>query len=229
MVNQALHHLPPAMQQLRHPGRQPGLFQQLEQQHARTGNLLARLEDEAVAAGDRIRQKPQRNHHREVEGGDRGHHPHRLTEAMLVNSRRDLLVVPALQQRGNSAGHFDVFNPPANLGGRFGQRLAALVGNRPGQFVESGLEPRFEPVEELRSVIRRHKPPLAKGAGRRHDGRVQLVAWRQRHLRQRPGRRWIDHRQILGSRRSVPGPVDEVPQPRGGRHAHSVTRRYLPE
>src|SRR6476659_4698057 len=59
---------------------------------------LARLEHERVAARDRDREHPHRDHRREVERRDAGHDAERLAHRVHVGAGGDRLRVPPLEQ-----------------------------------------------------------------------------------------------------------------------------------
>ena len=105
---------------------QTGLLQQLADEHARRRILLARLEDERVAARERVGEHPHRHHAGEVERGDAGDDAERLLDAVHVDPGAGLLAVPALQEVGDPAGELDVLQAPRHLAQRVPEHLAVL-------------------------------------------------------------------------------------------------------
>ena len=77
--------------------------------------LLAGLEDERVAAGDRVGAHPQRHHRREVEGRDAGDDAERLADVVDVDAGRGLLGEPALEQLRDADGELDVLQAAGDL------------------------------------------------------------------------------------------------------------------
>ena len=66
---------------------QAGLLEQLGDEHRRRRILLARLEDERVAARQRVGEHPHRHHRREVERRDAGDDAERLLDASTRRRR----------------------------------------------------------------------------------------------------------------------------------------------
>ena len=97
---------------------------QLDDQRRRPRVELGRLEDEGVAAGDRVGQEPERDHRREVEGRDRGDDADRLADQLDVDAGGDALEGLALQQVRDRRRRLDRLDPAADLAVGVGQRLA---------------------------------------------------------------------------------------------------------
>ena len=81
------------------PGGSSERVELLERDLLRQRHLLGGLEHERVAAGDRERQEPERDHRGEVERHDRGADADRLPDRLRVDVARDVLEVPALHRR----------------------------------------------------------------------------------------------------------------------------------
>ncbi len=121
-----VHHLLATMHHIEHTGRHPRLDRQFDQQQGRQRILLGRLEHECIAAGDRHRKHPQRNHRREVERRDPGAHTDRLAQRVGVDAAGDVLGKLAHLQRADRTGVLDHFQSPKDIALGIGQRLALL-------------------------------------------------------------------------------------------------------
>jgi len=80
-----------AHDEIDHAARQARFVKQLEELQRGQRHALGGLQDDRLAARDRVRKKPQRNHRREVEGRDRRGYPERLTDHDLVDAAGDVL------------------------------------------------------------------------------------------------------------------------------------------
>ena len=80
------------------PSGRPACCHSSGEEQRRRRVLLARLEHEGVAAGDRVRAHPQRHHGREVERRDAGDDAERLADRVDVDAGRGLLGEAALEQ-----------------------------------------------------------------------------------------------------------------------------------
>ena len=83
---------------LRMPGGPPASTNSSAEPHRHAGIALGRLEDEGVAAGDRRRELPQRDHRREVERRDAGDDAERLAHRIDVDAGAGAVGVLALHQ-----------------------------------------------------------------------------------------------------------------------------------
>ena len=89
-------------------------------------DALGRLEDEGVAAGNGVGQKPERDHRGEIEGNDGGDDAERLADHHFVDAGSDVFEVVALHHHGDAAGDFDVFDGAAEFGFGFAEGFAIL-------------------------------------------------------------------------------------------------------
>ena len=80
VVEQGVHGVLAAVHQVQHAGGEAGLLGELEDLRHRHRGLLRRLQDQRVAAGDRVGQEPQRDHAGEVERRDDADDAHRLPD-----------------------------------------------------------------------------------------------------------------------------------------------------
>ena len=114
---------------------QTGLMQQLDQPPRGERHALGRLQNERVAAGDGVGQKPQRNHRREIERRDRRGDAERLADHDFVDAAGDIFEVVTLHQGRDAAGHFHVFDSALQFGPRFGEGFAVFLGGEAGDLV----------------------------------------------------------------------------------------------
>ena len=131
---------------------------------ARERHLLARLEDEGVAAGDGDGIHPERHHGREVEGRDAGADAERLADGLAVNAAGDVLQRLAHEQGRHAAGELDHLDAALHVAARLDEGLAVLAGVAADQLIEVLLQQRLEAEEDAGAVGRRRFPP---GRGRR--------------------------------------------------------------
>ena len=189
-----------AVDDAEHAVGQPGLGQQLGQAHAGGGVLLGRLEDEGVAARERDRRHPQRDHHGEVERRDAGHDAERHPHAVRVDAAGHLRRVLALEQVAEPAGELDHLEPARDLAASVVEHLAVLARDQRGQLVlvrgDQLAEARTSPAPGASATWRPSRapprwPPRPRGRRRR--------PWRTG--RARPPRRWRDRSPRRDARR----------------------------
>ena len=131
-------HLVP-LQDIEHTVGEARLVKEFGQQKRRRRIALRWLQHKGVARGDGIGNGPQGHHGREVERRDARHHAERLTYRVDVDAARRALVVRTLQQFGDPAGEFDVFQTAPHFPGRVAQDLAMLSREGSREFVDVGL------------------------------------------------------------------------------------------
>ena len=105
----------PAIHQIDHSFGQLKLVQQIKHALHCHRAALGRLQNECVAACQRIWQIPKCNHAGKIERRDRGAYAHGLPDHVLVNAARNVLRVIALHQHWNAAGHLHVLHRPCQL------------------------------------------------------------------------------------------------------------------
>jgi hypothetical protein len=190
--------------------RQAGLLQQLGHQQRRRRVALARLQHEAVAAGERDRVHPHRDHHREVERRDAGDDTERLAQGPVVDAGRDLVGEVALQQLRDAAGELDDVDPTCDLALRVGEDLAVLGGDHRGQRVAVLLQQLEELQHHASAPQRRQVGPGRKGRARGLHGGIDLFDRGERDLaRDVAGRRVVD-RLAAPALAGDAAPVDEM-------------------
>ena len=159
-----------ARQHLEHVLRQPGLQGELGEPQRGQRGQLGRLEHDRVAGGERGREAPGRDRHREVPRHDHADHAERLVEGDVeAAGHRDLLADQPLRRRRVVGQHVaDVAGLPAGVADGV-PRVAHL---EPGQ------------------LLARRRPPRRSGAAAGRGRRARPPATRPtRPTRGRPPRR----------------------------------------
>ena len=105
---------------------QAGLLEQFEDVAHGERHALDGFRMNVLPRGDRVGQKPERDHAGKIEGRDRGDHAERLADHHLVDAAGDVFEVVALHHHRNAAGDFDVLDGAAHLGFGFGEGLAVF-------------------------------------------------------------------------------------------------------
>ena len=138
---------------------QPRFLQQFRDHHRWRRVLFRWLENERIAAGDRHRRHPHRNHHGEVEGSNAGAYPDRLADAERVHGRPDVFRVFALQELRDPAGELGHLQPPLNRAHRVGECLAVLFRHQPCKRLLVPLHEFHELLHHPRTAQRRCRRP----------------------------------------------------------------------
>ncbi len=157
-----------------------GLLGQLGQEERWRWVLLGGLEHEGVPACDGVGQHPERDHDREVERSDAGHHAEGLEDGVDVHTVRHLARVRALQQVRDPTGELDVVEAARHLPRRVAQHFAVFGGNGGRQVGRGGRHQVAEPEQDGRSGAQRSSRPVPCGLGRGVDRRVHLTGRGQR-------------------------------------------------
>ena len=139
---------------------------------------LRRLEDEGVAAGDRGRALPHRDHGREVERRDAGDDAERLAHRIEVDAGAGAFGELALQQVRNAAGELHHLEAALDVALGVGEGLAVLGGQQPGEVVVFGLHQLEELEHDAGAALR-----IGRGPGR-------LGGWRRWRWPARPRTCW---------------------------------------
>ena len=152
-------------------GRDAGLGEQLGEEDRGGRVLLGRLEDERVAAGDRRREHPHRDHGREVEWRDAGDHAERLADLVDVDARRRLLAEAALDEVRDAARELEVLEAAGDLAERIRRDLAVLRGEERRELLPVRLDEVPHPEQDVRAPGERRGPPRGECRLRgRHPG-----------------------------------------------------------
>ncbi len=182
----ALHHIENAV-------GQPGLLQQIGHEQRCRRITLARLQNERVARCNGHRKHPARHHAREVERRDAGDDAQRLARGPVVDTRRNLLGVVALQQLRDAAGKLDDVDTARHFPLRIRKHLA-VFGRDDGCELVAVFVHQFEETQhDPRAADRRRIAPLRECRLRaRHCSfHVRRIAQKQR-ARSRAGSRIED-------------------------------------
>jgi hypothetical protein len=107
--------------------RQAGLDHQFRKHHRHAGVALGRLQDEGVAAGDRGREFPHRDHRREIERRDTRDDAERLAQRIDIDARARALGIFALQQMRDADREFHDLEATLDVALGVGNRLAMLA------------------------------------------------------------------------------------------------------
>ena len=161
-----------AVDDVEHARRQPGCDQKLGEPHRHRRIALRRLEDEGVAAGERGRELPHRDHGREVERRDAGDDAERLAQREQVDAGTGAVAELALEQVRDAAGELDHLEPALNVALGIGEGLAVLGGEQPREAVELLLH-------QLEELEQHPRAPLRVGRG---PGRLRRVGVGDRML-----------------------------------------------
>ncbi len=124
-----------AVDDIQDPLGQPRLHQQLTEPDRRQRYFLRGLQDERVAAGDRDREHPERNHRREVERRDARADTDGMSNRLAVDLPGDVGERLTHDQAGNSAGELDDLDAAVDRCPRLGERLAVLSRDQAGQLL----------------------------------------------------------------------------------------------
>ena len=214
---------------LKTPSGTPGLVQQLGEEDRRRRVLLGRLEDERVAARDRVGEHPHRHHRREVERRDAGDDAERLADLVDVDAGRDLLAEAALEQVRDAARELEVLEAAGDLAERVGRDLAVLGGQAARRCSLRCCSTRFRMLEQDLGALATatSRASAGKAALRRRDGRVDLLGRGEVDLLGQPCR--SPGRRPAPSRPDVPAtrrpPIQWLTRPGAGRVGDRRVRR----
>ena len=145
--------------------------------------LLRRLQHEGVAARERDRIHPHRDHGREVERGDPRAHAERLADVEAVHAARDVLVELALQELGDPARELDDLDAPGDRAAGVFEGLAVLGRAQGGELVAMRLDEVAVAEQDARTLRGRGRGPRRKCCLRRLHRLVDLAGGGERHLR----------------------------------------------
>jgi hypothetical protein len=176
VVEDGIHRHLVAVDDVEDPVGQARLLVELGHPQGHRRVTLGRLEHEGVAAGDRDRVHPHRDHDREVERGDPGRDPERLADRVAVDLGGDVLGEVALEQVGDAGGDLDDLHAALDLAGRVGYDLAVLGGDDPGQLVAVALQQLQEPEHHPGPLDGGGVAPGRVGGPGRLDGGVDVLA-----------------------------------------------------
>ena len=134
--------------------RRAGFAHQFSQ-HQRHGRVtFRRLEDEGIAGSNRRAELPHRNHRREIERGDAGHHAKRLAQRIHVDAGTGALGEFTLEQMRRAEAEFRHFQPADDVALGVGNGLAVFAGQRLGQLVHVTVQQFDELHQHPRALLR---------------------------------------------------------------------------
>ena len=136
------------------PGRQARFLKQFKEKARCKRDPLRRLEDEGISGGNRVGEKPQRDHGRKIEWSDGRGDAERLTNHHFVDACGDVFKVVALHQDGDAAGDLDVLDAALYFGASFSESLSILQRDAVGQIVNALQQQVAKAEEELNSILR---------------------------------------------------------------------------
>src|SRR5579864_1851434 len=204
MVDQSINHGFAAVDQVHDTLRQTGLLEQFKGTSHRQRNAFGGFQNESVSAGDRVRQKPKRNHAGKIERSDGGNDSERLPDHGFVDAARDIFKVVPLHHHGNAAGDFDVFNSAAKLGFGFSKGFAVFLRDDSRQLVNVILEKHFQLEEGLNAVLRGSASPGGISRGSGFNRFADFGGIRKRNAGEDFASGWIGYILPLGSTGVVP-------------------------
>jgi hypothetical protein len=173
-----------AVDEVDHAGGETGLVQQREDKVLRERDLLGGLDDEGVAGGDGVGQKPEGDHGREVKGADGGEDAERPAHRLFVDLAAGAVLQPiAHHQRGDASRHLDVLDGALDRAARVGQRLAVLRGNGARELLGVAHHQIPQREQVLRAIQRWRIAPGGEGALCRMGRAVDLLRRRHGHAR----------------------------------------------
>ncbi len=170
------------------------LLEQLGREEGRRRILLRRLEHERVAARERRRPHPHRDHRREVERRDPRDHTERLADRVDVDAARHLFAHPALQKMRHAAAELDHLEPARDLPRRVRKNLAVLAREVLCDLLTPRMEELTNREEELGPLRERQRPPRGQCLPRGLDRQVDLLHRREIDRARLLTRRRVEHR-----------------------------------
>ncbi|ERJ33975.1 hypothetical protein L810_3640 [Burkholderia sp. AU4i] len=206
---EAVDHRLAAVHDVQHALRHAGLDREFDELHRRQRVLLRRLQHERVAADDRHREHPQRDHPGEVERRDARAHADRLAQRVGIDAAGHVLREFTLLQRADRARVLDDFEAAEDVALRIGQRLALLGRQRVRDPFEIAAHEILELQHDAQARADRRRLPRLERALRGRDRGVDLVERRIRHAADHFLRRGVDDVAPFGASRFDERAVDQ--------------------
>ncbi|MNV69634.1 hypothetical protein D3C71_1625510 [compost metagenome] len=129
-MQQGVHRLAVAVDQVQHSRRQPGFGRQLSDIQRGGRDAFGRFQHKGVAAHHRHWPHPQRYHRREVKRRDACHHSQRLKLAPAVDARPGILAVFAFQQFRRIAGVLNILDTALQFAHGVAEHFAMFGGDQ---------------------------------------------------------------------------------------------------
>ena len=148
-----------AVDHVENTGRQTCLHEQFGDPHRHRRIAFRRLEDEGVAAGDRGRAFPQRDHRRKIERRNTGDHAKRLPCGIDVDAGAGAFGELAFQQMRNAAGKFHHLKTALDVAFGVGKGLAVFRRQQLGEIVVFLLDQLQELKHHARATLRIGRAP----------------------------------------------------------------------
>ena len=199
-----------ALHDIEHALGQPGLRKQTGQKQGSRWVALGRLQDEGVAAGDRERKHPHRDHHRKIERGDPRAHAQRLAQGEVVDAAPHVVAELALEQLRHAAREFHHFDAAQHFASGIAEHLAVLAGDDAGELVVVRFQQLLELEHHPGPAQRRPFTPGREGRVRRDYRRIDHMAIGEDDFGRHGAGRRIEHRRApAAGRKAFSG--DSVP------------------
>ena len=173
-----------AVHDVEDPLGQPRLHQELAHADRRQRDLFRGLQDKRVAADDRDREHPERDHRREIKRRDARAHADRVADRLAVDLAGDVGERLTHDQAGYSAGELDDLDAAVDRRTRFGKGLAVLARDQVRQLLGVGGQLFAKPEHDACPFDDRRLGPGGQGPGGRLHGPVDLFG----SCRTEPGR-----------------------------------------
>ncbi|MNT13409.1 hypothetical protein D3C72_1483790 [compost metagenome] len=171
----------------------PRLGEQLGQPHGGQGILLGRFQHEAVAAGHRQGEHPERYHGGEVERRDADTDPQRLHPGVAIHPARHVAHGLPHGLAGDAAGLLHHLDAAPHISPGVRQILARLLGQQGRQLVVMGFEQMLVVEHDPGPLGGRHLPPQQVGVVSAAHRKLHLGRGGSRHPRQQALIRRVGH------------------------------------
>ena len=159
-----------AVHDVQHAIGQACLAEEICDEDRGAGVALRGLQHDGVAARDRASDHPERNHDREVEGGDRCDHADGLLDRVHVDAGRNLLVALALQEVQQARSELDVLKAARDLARSVREHLAVLARHDRGELGGALLEQLAQVEEDVCALGQAGLAPCGQCCLRCGDG-----------------------------------------------------------
>jgi hypothetical protein len=207
VVEDRVHRVLVAVDDLQDAIGQPGLLTQFGQHHRAGRVALGRFQDHRIARGQRRAHLPQGDHGGKVEGRDARDHAQGLAHGIHVDAGTGAVGELAFQQMRRADAEFDHLKPALHIALGVGKGLAMFAADGFGQLVHVAVDEAHQRHHHAGAALRVGGAPCDLRAGGGGDGGVHLGLAGKRHLRLHLARGRVHH---IGH------------APRGARHALAV-------
>ena len=184
VVAQGVDHVFAAVNHVQHASRDARLQGQAHEFFRHQRILLRWLQHEGIAAGNRHREHPQRDHGGEVERGNAGAHAQRLHHAVGIDATGHVLRVFTHLQGADIGSMLDHFQAAEHVAFRVEQGLALFHRQGGSQVGHVFADQLLQFEENARACADRRLAPGLEGALGGGDGGIDFVGRGKRHTRQ---------------------------------------------